>query len=89
MKHDEVKKLLLQNPDTRKEYDELELLYKIQKEIIRLRIEQGISQKELAERIGTKQSAISRLENGTYNPSIVFLNKIALALGKEVEIKFN
>lgn len=89
MKHDEVKKLLLQNPEVKKEYYELEPLYKIQKEIIKLRIEQGISQKELAERIGTKQSAISRLENGTYNPSIVFLNKIALALGKEIEIKFN
>jgi DNA-binding XRE family transcriptional regulator len=45
-------------------------------------------QKELAEKVGTKQSAISRLENGSYNPSIEFLSKIAHALGKEIQVKF-
>jgi len=64
-------------------------LSKMAQFISELRKEKKLTQKELAERIGTKQSAISRLENGTYNPSIVFLNKVALALGKEVEIKFN
>ena len=45
-------------------------------------------QKELAEKIGTKQSAISRLENGDYNPSVELLSKIAEALDKELVIKF-
>ncbi|KXS46434.1 MAG: helix-turn-helix domain-containing protein, partial [Halanaerobium sp. T82-1] len=47
------------------------------------------TQKELADRIGTKQSAISRLENDDYNPSVEFLDKVAHALGKKLEIRFN
>jgi len=89
MTHDEVKKLLLQDPEVIKEYDELAPTYEIREEIIRLRLQLGLSQKELAEKVGTKQSAISRLENGSYNPSITFLSKIAHALGKEIKINFH
>lgn len=88
MNHDEVKKQLLQNPEVQREYDDLKVLYDIKREIIRLRLEQGLSQKELADKINTKQSAISRLESGEYNPSIEFLAKIANALGKELQISF-
>lgn len=88
MNHDEVKKQLLQNPEVQGEYDDLKVLYDIKREIIRLRLEQGLSQKELADKINTKQSAISRLESGEYNPSIEFLAKIANALGKELQISF-
>ncbi|MFW6016507.1 MAG: helix-turn-helix transcriptional regulator, partial [bacterium] len=59
------------------------MLYNIKSQIIKLREEQGISQKELAEKIGTKQSAISRLENNDYNPSVELLDKVAHALGKK------
>jgi ribosome-binding protein aMBF1 (putative translation factor) len=86
--HDEVKKQLLQNPEVQKEYEELKVLYDIKHEIIRLRLEQGLSQKELADKINTKQSAISRLESGEYNPSIELLAKVANALGKELQISF-
>ncbi len=89
MKHEDVKKLLLQDEELKKEYDALEPMYEITKEVIRMRIAKGLTQKELAELIGTKQSAISRLENGSSNPSIEFLSKIAHALGKEVHITFN
>lgn len=88
MTHDEVRKLLLQDPEVKKEYDALAPAYEIRKEIIKLRLQQGLSQKELAEKVGTKQSAISRLENGSYNPSIAFLSKVAHALGKEIKIDF-
>ncbi|EHQ89527.1 helix-turn-helix transcriptional regulator [Desulfosporosinus youngiae] len=88
MNHDEVKKQLLQNPEVQGEYDDLKVLYDIKREIIRLRLEQGLSQKELADKINTKQSAISRLESGEYNPSIELLAKIANALGKELQISF-
>jgi len=86
--HDEVKKQLLQNSEVQKEYEDLKVLYDIKHEIIRLRLEQGLSQKELAEKINTKQSAISRLESGEYNPSIELLAKVANALGKELQISF-
>ncbi|GAB6154349.1 helix-turn-helix transcriptional regulator [Desulfosporosinus burensis] len=88
MNHDEVKKQLLQNSEVQKEYEDLKVLYDIKHEIIRLRLEQGLSQKELAEKINTKQSAISRLESGEYNPSIELLAKVANALGKELQISF-
>lgn len=89
MKHEDVKRQLLQNPELKREYDDLKVLYDIKREIIRLRIEQGLSQKELAEKINTKQSAISRLESGDYNPSLEFLSKVASALGKELHISFH
>ncbi|MCO5387458.1 helix-turn-helix transcriptional regulator [Desulfosporosinus sp.] len=88
MNHDEVKKQLLQNSEVQKDYEDLKVLYDIKHEIIRLRLEQGLSQKELAEKINTKQSAISRLESGEYNPSIELLAKVANALGKELQISF-
>jgi len=86
--HEDVKKLLLQSPEVQHEYNELKVQYDIKREIIKLRIEQGLSQQELAEKINTKQSAISRLESGDYNPSLEFLTKIANALGKELHISF-
>jgi ribosome-binding protein aMBF1 (putative translation factor) len=89
MDHKDVKKLLTQSPEVKKEYENLETLYEIKKQIIKLRLEQGLSQKELAEKVGTKQSAISRLENNNYNPSVEFLDKVANALGKKLEIKFH
>lgn len=88
MNHEDVKKLLLSNPEVKEEYDALEPIYEIRKQLIELRLQQGLSQKELAEKVGTKQSAISRLENGSYNPSLDFLSKIAHALGKEIKVKF-
>jgi ribosome-binding protein aMBF1 (putative translation factor) len=86
--HDQLKEQLFQNPEVQKEYDDLKVLYDIKCEIIRLRLEQGLSQKELADKINTKQSAISRLESGEYNPSIELLAKVANALGKELQISF-
>jgi len=88
MNHSDLKKQLLQNPEVKSEYDKLKILYDIKREIIKLRLEQGLSQKELAEKVGTRQSAISRLESGEYNPSIEFLNKVANALGKELNLSF-
>ena len=88
MNHSQIKELLLCNPQVKDEYDKLAPIYEIKEEIIRLRIEKGLSQKELADLIGSKQSAISRLESGDYNPSVQFLIKIAHALDKECHIVF-
>ncbi|GHU30983.1 hypothetical protein FACS1894172_05110 [Spirochaetia bacterium] len=51
------------------------------------RKEKNLTQKDLAVLVGTRQSNISRLESGNYNPSLEFLNKIAIAMGKELEVR--
>ena len=85
---DIYKEKLMQDPEFKKAYDELDPVYKLIREIVTYRIEQGISQKELAERIGTKQSSISRFETAMKMPSISFLNQITQALGLDWEIRF-
>ena len=58
------------------------------KAMIRIRLQQGMTQKELAEKIKTKQANISRLETGRANPSVDFLQKIARALDRQLKITF-
>jgi len=74
------------NPELRKEYEALAPQYKIIEAVIAARIEKQMTQAELAERADTKQSNISRFESGNYNPSVEFLQKIAGALNKRLEI---
>ncbi|MCH5296017.1 MAG: helix-turn-helix transcriptional regulator [Treponema sp.] len=47
-----------------------------------------MTQKQLAEKMGTRQSNIARLESGNYNPSLHFLQRVASALGKRLSISF-
>lgn len=82
------KKAFKEDPKLYDEYKSMEPEYKIIKQIIDARNELNLTQKELADRIGIKQSNISRLESGNYNPSLNFLKKIAKGLGKELHIEF-
>jgi transcriptional regulator with XRE-family HTH domain len=61
--------------------------YKVVREIIKARHELNLTQEQLAKLVGTKQSNISRLESGEYNPTIEFLGKVAQAMGKSLEIR--
>ncbi|KLU62289.1 antitoxin HipB [Peptococcaceae bacterium CEB3] len=85
---EEVEAELLKDPETAQAVKDLEPEYEIVKEIIEARIQQGLTQEELAKRIGTRQSNISRLEIGEANPSLRFLKKLAAGLGKELHISF-
>ncbi|GHU64104.1 transcriptional regulator [Spirochaetia bacterium] len=87
MKWNEAKKVILQNDEVLQELKNNEAEYKIIEEIIMARKEKNLTQKDLAALVGTRQSNISRLESGNYNPSLEFLNKIAIAMGKELEIR--
>ncbi|MCL2441754.1 MAG: helix-turn-helix transcriptional regulator [Treponema sp.] len=87
MEWSKVKESILENKDVRKEYDLMGAEYKIIEEIIMARREKNLTQKGLAQLIGTKQSNISRLESGNYNPSMDFLQKIATAMGKRLEVR--
>jgi transcriptional regulator with XRE-family HTH domain len=57
-------------------------------EIHRLREKRGLSQRELAERLGTTQSAVARLEAGNVSPSLPTLDEVANALGVELVVRF-
>jgi DNA-binding XRE family transcriptional regulator len=85
---EEIEAELMKDPGFAKEVKELEPEYEIISQIIKARIEQNITQEELAQKIGTRQSNISRLEGGNYNPSLQFLKKLARGLGKELHISF-
>lgn len=69
-------------------YRALEPEFQIAREVIRLRLARGLSQEQLAQKAGTGQPNISRLERGTINPSLHFLQKVAEALGAKIEIRF-
>jgi predicted transcriptional regulator len=82
-----LKSEALKDPKVKEAYDSLELEFSIIRQILDKRLKRGISQKDLAKKIGTGQSAISRLESGRYNPSLSFLKKISEALGSKLEVK--
>ncbi len=82
----QLRKELLKDKKIKQLYDRLGPEFTVIEMIIKKRIEKGLSQKELARKIGTKQSAISRLESGTYNPSISFLQKVSEALDAKLKI---
>jgi len=77
---------LLKNKNVQKFYEELEPEFVLIRIMIKKRIEKGLTQAVLARKIGTKQSAISRFESGSYNPTISFLKKVADALGVQLKI---
>lgn len=84
----ELKKELLADPEVKQAYKKLDPEYAVINSIIQMRIEKKMSQGELAKKIGTKQSAISRLESGNSNPSLAFLQKVASALDTHLTISF-
>ena len=79
---------LMKDPDFRKEWESLEPEFQIIKAMIDARNEKGITQKELSSITGITQGDISKLENGTANPSIRTLQRIAEGLGKNLVIQF-
>ncbi|MBI5356694.1 helix-turn-helix transcriptional regulator [Candidatus Collierbacteria bacterium] len=85
----QLKSELLQNKSVKKEYDRLTPRYKAISALISARIKQGITQKELARKTETKQSAIARFEAGNVNPSLGFLEKIAGVMGYGINISLS
>ncbi|PIR40227.1 MAG: transcriptional regulator [Candidatus Zambryskibacteria bacterium CG10_big_fil_rev_8_21_14_0_10_34_34] len=73
-------------PAYKKAYHELDLEFSIISAIIEARITKGLTQKKLAEKMGTKQSSIARFESGHYNPSLAFVQKLANAIGVKIKV---
>jgi DNA-binding Xre family transcriptional regulator len=79
----------LKDKSFREEYEKLEKEFALAEEVIRLRLEKNMTQAELAQKAGTSQPAIARLESGKYNNiSLSFLRKIGKVLNVEPEIHF-
>ena len=74
------------DPEFMKEYDALEEEFARAKMVIDARAHADLSQAELAERMGTSQSAIARLESGRFKPSTRTLEKLAAATGMKLRI---
>ena len=80
----EVKRDLLKDPAVRREWEASEPEYQLARAIIRQRLAKGLSQRQLANRIGTKQPVISRLESGESKPTLSLLKRVAEALDANV-----
>lgn len=85
---DIYKQKLLKNPRFKKLYDESQPEHEIARAIIRSRIENKITQKELAKKMHTTQSVISRVEQAKTSPSISFLKRLASALNTTLQVQF-
>ena len=92
MTHEELKQKALQNKNVKKEYDDLELEFQLLNEMLHARKEAGLNQLQVAELMGTKQTAITRLESalsaGGHSPSLTTLKKYANAVGCHLDIRF-
>ena len=71
-----------------KEYEAIQPELDVIRAIVDARTSQNMTQKELAERTGINQADISKLENGTRNPSVNLLKRLAEGLGMALKIEF-
>lgn len=86
---EEIKAELLADPEVKAQYDALAPEFEIATELIRARLRAGLSQAELAARMGTSQSAIARLESGQTLPSTKTLLRFAEATRSKVELRLS
>ena len=78
----------LKDPEFRKEWDDIQPEMDVIRAMMDARISQNLTQKELAARTGINQADISKLENGTKNPSLKLLKRLAAGMGMQLKIEF-
>ena len=83
-----LKEELMRDDEFRKEYEAIQPEMDITRAILDARIRAGLTQMELAEKTGISQADISRLENGTRNPSLALLKRLAEAMDSTLRIEF-
>ena len=84
----DYKKRALQNPEVKAEYDALQPEYDIIQAMIDARVQQNMTQKDLSAKTGITQADISRIENGTRNPSLSMVKKLAHGLGMQLKLVY-
>lgn len=88
MKFDDFLEDQLQDEEFKKEYENMQPEFDVIKAMVDARTSQNLTQKELAERTGINQADISKLENGTRNPSVNLLKRLADGMGMALKIEF-
>ena len=88
MKLKDYKKKKMQDPEFVKAYEEIQPEMNVIRAMIEARTSLNLTQKELSERTGIAQTEISRLENGTRNPSIKLLQRLAEGMGMVLNVTF-
>src|SRR5665647_530480 len=89
VKFEDIKARLMKDEEFKVEYEKLKPRYELIAQIIDVRNQLNVTQEELALRVGTQKSNISRFESGDYNPSLDFITKIVRSLGKKIHITIN
>ena len=91
MNHELLKKKAFEIPGIREEYEALEPEFDLLREMLKAREDAGLTQAEIAKRMGTKAPSITRLESsltsGKHSPSVATLKKYAEAVGCQLEIR--
>jgi len=80
-----LKARLLASAEVKVEYDRLGPVYALVGAMVDARHEAGLTQREIAQRIGTTQSVVARLENAHHMPSLDLVTRYAAALGRKVQ----
>lgn len=78
----------LQDDEFKKEWEDIQPEMDVIRAMVDARISQNLTQKELAERTGINQADISKLENGTRNPSLKLLKRLADGMGMNLKLEF-
>ena len=78
----------LEDDEFRKEYEAIQPEMDVIRAIVDARASQNLTQEELAERTGINQADISKIENGTRNPSLNLLKRLADGMGMVLKIEF-
>ena len=86
---EEFKKKALSNPEVREEYENLKPIFEIKKQLLLARLKKGLTQEEVAKKMNTSKSNISRLESlsNKYVPNLITLIKYANALNCKIDFK--
>lgn len=85
---EELKKRLSRNPRFLKEYEQADAEYSLVESLIEARLSADLTQAQVAERMGTTQSAVARLESGMVSPSFTTLRRFAVATGTKIQVNF-
>lgn len=88
MKFDDYLNEQLKDPEFKKEWDDIQPEMDVIRAMIDTRISQNLTQNDLAKRTGINQADISKLENGTRNPSLKMLKRLAAGMGMQLKIDF-